>query len=111
MVIAGGTGKNLRAADLDARKLRAVVYQLSWEHVQLLPALLRVGAAGSALAANPGSSACRHEAHDAWQAMLRIVDQHMGAGEDEDVLEGAEELKLVPDAAAEVMLGVCERLK
>jgi|GEM_PF-2821315 len=105
------SGGNRPRNFLDAPRLRTLVYELSREHQQLRLPLLRVADRGIALAANPADTASRRQAREAWQELLRIVDLHMERHEDEELVESAESLRLVPDSVARGMLDVCARLK
>ncbi len=96
---------------LDAPRLRTVVYELSRGHARLRLPLLKLAAAGSALAANPTSATSRQEAREAWKQTLDVIEQHMGRREDEDLLENAERLRLLPDVVAKGMLDVCNKLR
>ncbi|HUA33542.1 MAG TPA: hypothetical protein VMA09_08045 [Candidatus Binataceae bacterium] len=96
---------------LDLARLRALVYQLGRKHDQLRRPLIRAAAAGSALAANTGNFGSRHEAREAWQALLDVIELHMSKNVDEQLLESAEKLSVVPDQTAQALLKVCGQLK
>lgn len=96
---------------LDPSRLRTLVYRMACEHLQLREPLLKVATAGGVLAANPSSAEARGQARDAWHELLEIVVQHAIEKDDEELVESAEKLKLLPEPAAEAMLAVCNRLK
>jgi len=72
---------------------------------------VKVGAAGGALVADPQSSVSKVKAREAWQELVDLIEHHMSRKEDEQLLQSAEALKLLPETVAKEMLEVCERLK
>jgi hypothetical protein len=96
---------------LDAPRLRALVYDLSRQHERIGPVLLGVAVAGRALATNPASTTARQNASLAWRRLLEITGSPSTRDQDQEVLENANGLRLMPDAVARGMLEVCNRLK
>ena len=107
----GSATGNRPKMQLDVARLRMLVFQINSEHAQLRLPLVRLGAAGTALAANPQNSASRHEAREAWRQMLDVIEQHMNRREDEEALKAAETLKVMTDETAQAMIAVCNKLK
>src|SRR5215475_5513094 len=65
----GGSQRSRPRAYIDSSRLKTLVYELSREHARLHPYLVKVGAAGGALVADPQSSVSKVKAREAWQEL------------------------------------------
>ena len=105
------SARNRPKVFLDLPRLRALVYELGRKHDELRRPLMRAGAAGSALAANPSDPGSKHEAHEAWRGLLDVIELHAVKNIDEQLLESTEVLSVVPGETAQALLSGCNQLQ
>ncbi len=99
------------AAILNQAGLRRLVYELAQEHRQLRLPLLKVAAAGAALAANPDNADLRREARQAWRRLDTVMEGHFARADDAELLRGASQMKVLPPATADALIELCDKLE